>query len=92
MIIVTRLSGQKMAVNPDLIERIESTPDTILVMADGSRYLVAETMEETADLVRDYRASIIARALDYSSPDPQGRRQDALRLVAVTPAPPEEEG
>ena len=37
MIVVTRLHGSSMAVNCDLIERVESTPDTVVTLVDGSR-------------------------------------------------------
>ena len=40
MIIVTRLHGASVAVNCDLIERAEATPDTVLTLVDGSRYVV----------------------------------------------------
>lgn len=63
MIIVQRLTGQQFAINPDLIERIESTPDTIVVLLDGTRYLVAGTLEEIVELVTEYRAAIVARSL-----------------------------
>jgi len=89
VIIVTRLSGQKMAVNSDLIERIESTPDTILVMADGSRHLVSESLEETVELVAAFRSHVIARALDAPTDGRDratDRRADALRLVTVSGA------
>ena len=63
VIIVNRLSGQELAVNPDLLGRMESTPDTILVLLDGTRYIVRQTMAEVIDLICDYRARVIARAL-----------------------------
>ncbi len=87
MIIVTRLSGQKMAVNSDLIERIESTPDTILVMADGSRHLVSESLEETVGLVTQFRSRVIAGALDAPTDCRErvaDRQPDVLRLVTVS--------
>ena len=63
MIIVRRLTGQPFAINPDLIERIECTPDTILVLLDGTRYIVNESMDEIVSMVQDHRASIVARSL-----------------------------
>ena len=45
MIIVTRLNGPQVALNCDLIERAEATPDTILTLVDGTKYLVLETVE-----------------------------------------------
>jgi flagellar protein FlbD len=62
MIIVTRLNGPPFAVNPDLIERAESHPDTVVTLVDGTKYVISETLEELIALIRDYRASIIAFA------------------------------
>jgi flagellar protein FlbD len=62
MIIVTRLGGPPFAVNPDLIERAECSPDTVVTLVDGTKYVIAESVSELIALVRDYRASIIAAA------------------------------
>lgn len=62
MILLTRLNGPVFAVNPDLIERAESTPDTVLTLVDGSKYVVAEPVEELIARIRDFRASVIATA------------------------------
>ncbi len=47
MIVVTRLHGSVLALNCDLIERVEATPRTILTMVDGSRYVVRESVAES---------------------------------------------
>ena len=62
MIVVTRLNGPPFALNPDLIERAESTPDTIITLVDGTKFVVAEPLTEVVELIRGYRASVIARA------------------------------
>jgi flagellar protein FlbD len=49
MIIVTRLHGASVAVSCDLIERVEATPDTVLTLVDGSRYVVRESVAEIVD-------------------------------------------
>ena len=46
MITVTRLNGPAFALNPDHIERIEATPDTVIHLVDGTNYVVLETVEE----------------------------------------------
>ncbi len=66
MIVVTRLNGPRFAVNPDLLQRVESTPDTILTLIDGTKYIVTESLEEITDLVVRYRARVAAATLDYS--------------------------
>ena len=62
MIIVTRLHGPSLAVNCDLIERVEATPDTVLTLVDGSRYVVRESVAEIVDKVRVFRASVVLLA------------------------------
>ena len=62
MIIVTRLNGPPFALNPDLIERADATPDTVLTLVDGTKYLISESVEDVIQAVLDFRASVIARA------------------------------
>ena len=64
VIIVTRLNGPQFAINPDLLQRIDSTPDTILTLVDGTKYIVQESMPEIIDLITTYRATLVARAHD----------------------------
>ena len=65
MIMLHRLNGAPFALNPDLIERAEATPDTVLTLCDGSKLLLAETVEELVDAVREYRAGILSRAEQF---------------------------
>jgi flagellar protein FlbD len=60
MIMLTRLNGLPFALNPDLIERAEATPDTVITLCDGHKVLVTETVEQLIELVREYRASVLA--------------------------------
>ena len=60
MITLTRLSGSVFALNADLIERIDATPDTVVTLVDGKKYVVTETLEEVVDAVRRHRGEIIA--------------------------------
>ena len=62
MIIVTRLHGTTVAVNCDLIERVEASPETVVTLVDGSRYVVRESVAEIVDKVRAFRASVVLRA------------------------------
>ncbi|MBO1751267.1 flagellar FlbD family protein [Actinotalea sp. BY-33] len=66
MIVVTRLNGPQFAVNPDLLQRVETTPDTILTLIDGTKYIVAESMEEITSLVVAYRARVIATMMEMA--------------------------
>ncbi|GIE90354.1 flagellar FlbD family protein [Actinoplanes regularis] len=62
MILVTRINGSVFALNPDLVERLDCTPDTVVTLVDGTKYLIAESVPEFIDSVRHYRASLIAQA------------------------------
>ena len=62
MIILTRLNGREMAVNPDLIERAESTPDTVITLSDGTKLLVTESLLELVTRIRHWRATVAAEA------------------------------
>jgi flagellar protein FlbD len=60
MITVTRLNGPAFALNPDLIERVEETPDTVIHLVGGTNYVVVETVDEIIMCVRESRAAVIA--------------------------------
>lgn len=62
MILVTRLNGAVFGLNPDLVERVDCTPDTVVTLVDGTKYIIAESVPEFIEHVRHYRASLIARA------------------------------
>lgn len=62
MIVLTRLNKSHFAVNDDLIERIQESPDTTLFMVDGSSYIVTEPLSEVIDLIAGSRANILALA------------------------------
>lgn len=78
MILFTRLNGAAVAVNPDLIERAESTPDTVLTLVDDRKLLVSESMDQVIQLITDYRAYVIARARDLEVTE---HPQPTLHLV-----------
>jgi flagellar protein FlbD len=60
MITVTRLNGPPFALNPDLIERIEATPDTVVHLVGGANYVVRESPDEVVARIRESRAAVIA--------------------------------
>ena len=43
MISLTRLNGQSLVVNEDVIKWIETTPDTVLTLTTGDKLLVKES-------------------------------------------------
>jgi flagellar protein FlbD len=55
------------ALNPDLIERADCTPDTVITLVDGTKYVVAEPLTEIVRLIRHFRASVVAEAQHLES-------------------------
>jgi flagellar protein FlbD len=74
MIILTRLHGTSVAVNCDLIERIEAAPETVVTLVDGSRYVVSESVAEIVDKIRAFRASVVVLAGRLEECTPTGQR------------------
>ena len=62
MILVTRLNGSVFAVNPDLIQRIDSTPDTVITLVDGAKFVVTEPLAVLVERVMAFRARVVATA------------------------------
>ena len=56
MIKVTKLNGRELVVNADLIEFIESTPDTIISLTTGRKIMVLEEMDAVIRMAVEYRA------------------------------------
>lgn len=82
MIALTRLGGSDFVLNPDLIERVEATPDTIIVMVDATRYVVSQTVTEVIELIREDRARLLARVEELIQDDSR-TSAPAARLTVV---------
>ncbi len=67
MISLTRISGSSFVLNSDLIERVDATPDTVVTLVDGKKYVVSERPAEIIAAVREHRGQVIAisHALPY---------------------------
>jgi len=58
MIFVTRLNGSEIAVNTELLATVEATPDTLLILVNGTKILVKESVEEVVERITAYRRSV----------------------------------
>jgi flagellar protein FlbD len=58
MIALTRINGLPMMLNDDLIEQIESIPDTIVRLTNGQKLVVRETPSEVVDRVVAFRQRV----------------------------------
>jgi len=55
---LTRLNGSEIVLNADLIEVLESTPDTVVSLTTGKKFVVKEEPDEVIRRVIDYRRAI----------------------------------
>lgn len=62
MIILHRLNGVAFAINPDLVQRAEQTPDTVLTLTDGTHLVVAESVEDVAQSMTRFKAMVMSQA------------------------------
>ncbi len=58
LIEVTRLKGKKITINAELIEVVEETPDTVITLTNGKKFVVSESVKEVTALVIDYKRKI----------------------------------
>jgi flagellar protein FlbD len=58
MITLSRLNGQVVAINPDLITWIEVTPDTIVSLVGGEKIIVREGLDEVIARIIGFRRAI----------------------------------
>lgn len=58
MIHLTRINKLGLVVNADLIEQIETTPDTVVHLTSGQKLVVRESADEIIRKVVEYRQLI----------------------------------
>jgi flagellar protein FlbD len=77
MIRVTRLNREELIINSDLIELIEITPDTVLTLTTGKKFVVRESADEIIERVLDYRRHVGIRVAHpgMTSSEPAGNKE-----------------
>jgi flagellar protein FlbD len=60
MVKITRLNNVEQIINSDLIEFIDSTPDTNITMTTGRKLIVRETVDEVVNRIVAYKRRIYA--------------------------------
>ena len=59
MIAVTCRNGEHFSVDPEHIERVETAPDTVIHLVDGTKYVVVEPFDGLLRAIRDHRATLM---------------------------------
>jgi uncharacterized protein YlzI (FlbEa/FlbD family) len=65
MIQLHRLSHERepFVLNPDLVERIDASPDCHVTLTTGTRIAVCESVDEVVGRIKAWRVDVLAAAL-----------------------------
>ena len=66
MIHLTRINHVPLVLNSDLIEHIETTPDTVVSLTTGQKLLVLESPDEIIERVVQFRRAVVAQPFPVS--------------------------
>lgn len=55
MIMLTALNNKVFYLNCDMFEKIEVTPDTVITLSNGKKFVVLETPEEIINRIINFR-------------------------------------
>ena len=58
MIEVTRINGTKIMINSDIIEMMEETPDTVITLTNGHKYIAGEKTSQIKESIVSFRREI----------------------------------
>lgn len=59
MIDVTRINGSTFVLNAEWIQSVEETPDTVITLTSGTKFIVKESAEEIKQRVIQYKRDIL---------------------------------
>ena len=78
MIRLTRINRAPLVLNSDLIELVETTPDTVITLTTGQKIIVLETPEQVSEKVIEFRRRIyIPTTRVFRSPEARLQAEDS---------------
>ncbi|MBE5812340.1 MAG: flagellar protein FlbD [Clostridiales bacterium] len=63
MLEVTRLNGQKIVINCDLIEYIDANPDTTITLTTANKFVVKENLEQVIEKIINYKNKVYSQSI-----------------------------
>lgn len=60
MIFITRTNGTKIYINPELIQTVEATPDTVITFTDNKKLICKESPQEVAERFIEYQRKVMS--------------------------------
>ena len=64
MIKVSRINDSQIVINSDLIQTMEETPDTVITLTTGTKYVVKESCQELVDRIVEYKRRVYSGVLN----------------------------
>ena len=64
MITITKLNDKSIVINSDLIEYIESNPDTTISMTTGRKFIAKESVDEMLEKIIEYKRHFLTKSKD----------------------------
>jgi len=55
VIYLTRTNGSQFYINPELIQTVEETPDTVITLVNSKKMIVKDSAKEIAERFVEYR-------------------------------------
>jgi len=55
---ITKFDGSSILLNPELIQTVEATPDTVITLTSGLQLVVKNSVEEIVDAFMEYKRRI----------------------------------
>ncbi|MBN19681.1 MAG: flagellar protein [Bdellovibrionaceae bacterium] len=68
MIQLSRINGKKFIVNCDLIQFVESTPDTVLTLTNGEKHIVSESIDDVIRLTIEFKSKVFEKPIRKEGP------------------------
>lgn len=59
MIKLTGMNKKEIIINAEHIEKIEETPESVITLLNGNKYIVLESNEEIVNRVIEYKRQIL---------------------------------
>jgi uncharacterized protein YlzI (FlbEa/FlbD family) len=81
VIAVTCRNGEHFSVDPLHIERVETDPDTVIHLVDGTKYVVDQSFDDLLRTISDHRAlTLVARQQLYGGVAEIAERRPSMRI------------
>ncbi len=67
MIKVKRINDKEFVLNAEIIQTVEATPDTVITLTTGVKYIVKDSCEEIINKVVEYKRNIFKGVIENKS-------------------------